>query len=65
MDQRWQYLLDICPPYTALQTGSFFNQTIREVVGEDAQIEDLVLPFFSITTDLTSSEEKVHRNGKI
>ena len=31
---------------------------------DDKQIEDLWLPYFCITTDITSSKMRVHTNGK-
>lgn len=44
-------------------SGRDFNQTIRGTFG-DTHIEDLWLPFFTLTTDLTDSCMRVHRHGE-
>lgn len=43
--------------------GAAFNRTIHEVFGE-RQIEDLWLPYFTVTTDITDSTMRVHTHGK-
>ena len=45
-------------------TGSSFNEGI-EATFKDRQMEDLWIPFFAITTDLTSSQMRVHTHGRI
>lgn len=45
-----------------IHAGRAFNQAI-EVVFKDKQIEDLWLPYFCITTDITASKMRVHTSG--
>lgn len=44
-------------------SGAGFNTMIRETFGEDSLIEDLWLPYFTITTDITSSCMRLHSHG--
>ncbi|KFD48177.1 hypothetical protein M513_10963 [Trichuris suis] len=43
--------------------SEFSNLAIK--AKESFQIEDLWIPYFNITTDITSSEMRVHRSGKL
>lgn len=43
-------------------TGSQFNTSLRNIF-EDKNIEDLWLPYFCLSTDITSSQMKIHRQG--
>lgn len=45
-------------------TGYSFNRSIEDVFG-DVQIEDLWIPYFNITTDITASKMRVHTSGKL
>lgn len=45
-------------------TGQDFNLTLISVFGE-TQIEDLWLPYFTVTTDISASEMRVHTHGMI
>lgn len=64
MTSIWRQLFDLTYPVTAMFTGAAFNRTIHDVFGE-RQIEDLWLPYFTVTTDITSSAPRVHRNGSL
>lgn len=64
MTSRWRQILDLTYPITAMFTGAAFNRTIHEVFG-DRQIEDLWLPYFTLTTDITNSEPRIHRHGSL
>lgn len=64
MTSLWRQILDLTYPVTAMFTGAAFNRTIHDVFGE-RQIEDLWLPYFTVTTDITSSAPRVHRNGSL
>jgi hypothetical protein len=44
-------------------SGRDFNQTIFSTFG-DTHIEDLWLPYFTVTTDITASCMRVHTHGK-
>jgi len=48
--------------YSAMFTGAGFNNTIKELFGNKC-IEDLWIPYYCVTTDITTSEMRVHRSG--
>lgn len=56
----WSQILDLTYPATAMFTGSSFNRTIYEVFGETTQIEDLWLPYFTVSL-VFQSYNNVHR----
>lgn len=64
MTSVWRQIWDLTYPVSAMFTGAGFNRTIFETFG-DAQIEDLWLPYFTITTDISSSQPRVHRFGSL
>lgn len=64
MTSYWRQILDLTYPATAMFTGAAFNKTIFDVFG-DKQIEDLWLPYFTVTTDITSSRPRVHKFGSL
>eukprot|EP00736_Rhodelphis_marinus_P008504 Rmarinus@m.8455 len=64
MSSIWAKLKDLTFPVTSYFTGYRFNKSIVAVIG-DTKIEDLWLPYFCITTDLTTSRERVHHNGSL
>ncbi|XP_077504484.1 patatin like phospholipase domain containing sws isoform X4 [Amblyomma americanum] len=64
MTSPWSQLWDLTYPITAWFTGAAFNQTIYDLFG-DRQIEDLWLPYFTVTTDITSSCMRIHRHGSL
>ncbi|CAG2166134.1 unnamed protein product [Oppiella nova] len=64
MTSYWRQILDLTYPVTAMFTGHAFNRSIYEVFNE-RQIEDLWLPYFTLTTDITSSCPRVHRHGSL
>lgn len=45
-------------------TGQDFNLTLISALGE-TQIEDLWLPYFTVTTDISASEMRIHTHGII
>ena len=50
--------------YSLFSTGRSFNNLVRKLFGEK-QIEDLWLPYFCITTDITDSKMRVHTSGSL
>ncbi|XP_035706024.1 neuropathy target esterase sws-like isoform X1 [Folsomia candida] len=64
MTQWWRQAMDLTYPVTSMFSGAGFNKTLYDVFG-DAQIEDLWLPYFNITTDITASEMRVHTHGSL
>lgn len=63
MTQWGRQLLDLTYPVTSMFTGRDFNNTIRGVFGE-VYIEDLWIPYFTLTTDITASCARIHTHGK-
>ncbi len=51
-------------PVLALVTGKKYTEAIRSFF-KDIQIEDLWIPFYAFSTNLTSSSEKVHDRGSL
>ncbi|PAA58249.1 hypothetical protein BOX15_Mlig019799g1 [Macrostomum lignano] len=64
MSSLWSKLADLTYPQTAMFTGRAFNRGI-EAVFRDRNIEDLWLPYFCITTDITKSQMRVHTSGSL
>ncbi|KAK4881148.1 hypothetical protein RN001_004467 [Aquatica leii] len=64
MTQWWRQILDLTYPVTSMFSGRDFNQTIRSTFN-DTFIEDLWLPYFTITTDITSSCMRIHSHGQL
>lgn len=63
MTQWGKQLLDLTYPATSMFSGKQFNATIKTTFGE-VHIEDLWLPYFTVTTDISSSCMRIHRHGE-
>ncbi|XP_037740109.1 patatin-like phospholipase domain-containing protein 6 isoform X1 [Chelonia mydas] len=63
MNSVFETVLDLTYPITSMFSGSAFNTSISKVF-QDKQIEDLWLPYFNVTTDITASAMRVHKDGK-
>ncbi|XP_025195605.1 neuropathy target esterase sws isoform X3 [Melanaphis sacchari] len=64
MTNRWRQVLDLTWPSTSMLTGQYFNHTLISALGE-TQIEDLWLPYFTITTDISASKMRIHTHGYV
>ncbi|XP_043274976.1 neuropathy target esterase sws isoform X1 [Venturia canescens] len=64
MTQWWRQILDLTYPMTSMFSGRDFNKTIQATFG-DTYIEDLWLPYFIITTDITASCMRTHTHGSL
>ncbi|KAG7234276.1 hypothetical protein INR49_005237 [Caranx melampygus] len=62
MTSYFKKILDLTYPVTSMFSGASFNSSISSVF-KDKQIEDLWLPYFNITTDITASSMRVHTDG--
>lgn len=62
MTHWWRQILDLTYPVTSMFTGQDFNFTLISALGE-TQIEDLWLPYFTVTTDISASEMRIHTHG--
>ncbi|EDQ90470.1 uncharacterized protein MONBRDRAFT_16206, partial [Monosiga brevicollis MX1] len=64
MGSQVNMALDLTYPVVAMFSGRAFNRVIEDLFG-NRQIEDLWLPFFCVTTDITASKKKVHSYGSL
>ncbi|CAL7947846.1 unnamed protein product [Xylocopa violacea] len=62
MTQWWRQIMDLTYPVTSMFSGKDFNNTIQATFG-DTYIEDLWLPYFTITTDITDSCMRTHTHA--
>ncbi|XP_071821059.1 patatin-like phospholipase domain-containing protein 6 isoform X3 [Apostichopus japonicus] len=64
MGSLWDKIMDLTYPYTSMFSGRSFNRIIRDCF-QDRQIEDLWIPYFSITTDINDSKMRIHTTGSL
>lgn len=57
-------LADIAPPIIAMTHARKVKALMKEAFG-DVQMEDMLLPFFAVSTNLTSGKLEVHREGML
>ncbi|XP_019852919.1 PREDICTED: patatin-like phospholipase domain-containing protein 7 isoform X2 [Amphimedon queenslandica] len=62
MAAYWDKILDLTYPSMSMFTGRAFNTIIYNVFHE-RHIEDLWLPYYCVTTDVTDSKMRVHTAG--
>uniref|UniRef100_A0A8C4YXX4 Patatin like phospholipase domain containing 7 n=1 Tax=Gadus morhua TaxID=8049 RepID=A0A8C4YXX4_GADMO len=62
MTSIFKKVLDLTYPVTSMFSGASFNSSISSVF-KGKQIEDLWIPYFNITTDITASSMRVHTDG--
>ncbi|XP_060926722.1 patatin-like phospholipase domain-containing protein 7a [Limanda limanda] len=64
MTSVYKKILDLTYPVTSMFSGAAFNTSISNVF-KSKQIEDLWIPYFNITTDITASTMRVHTDGSL
>ncbi|CAG5115532.1 unnamed protein product, partial [Candidula unifasciata] len=64
MNSWWKKIWDLTYPFASMFTGSAFNESIENVF-HDRQIEDLWIPYFCITTNISNSTMRVHSSGSL
>ncbi|XP_010766734.1 neuropathy target esterase [Notothenia coriiceps] len=64
MNSVFKTVLDLTYPITSMFSGAAFNTSIYKVF-LDKQAEDLWLPYFNVTTDITASAMRVHQDGSL
>ncbi|XP_059571461.1 patatin-like phospholipase domain-containing protein 7 isoform X4 [Alligator mississippiensis] len=64
MNSVFKTILDLTYPITSMFSGAAFNNGISNIF-KDKQIEDLWIPYFTITTDITASAMRVHTDGSL
>lgn len=62
MASLWRFVLDLTWPTVSYTTGFEFNRGVFKAIGE-THIEDMWLPFFCNTTNITWSRMEVHTSG--
>ena len=55
------YIFDLTYPITSLFNGASFNFSIKLCFPETLTIEDLWLPYYNVSTDISTSTERVHK----
>jgi lysophospholipid hydrolase len=58
MTSLWRKIWDLTYAYSAMFTGAGFNTTLQTLFG-DKEIDDLWIPYFCITTNISTSEMRV------
>ncbi|XP_068608693.1 patatin-like phospholipase domain-containing protein 7 [Brachionichthys hirsutus] len=64
MTSVFKKVLDLTYPITSMFSGAAFNSSIYSIF-KGKQIEDLWIPYFNITTDITASAMRVHTDGSL
>ncbi|KDN50368.1 hypothetical protein K437DRAFT_273102 [Tilletiaria anomala UBC 951] len=62
MASLWRFAIDLTYPYVSYTTGHEFNRGIFKAFA-DTHIEDMWLPFFCNTTNITWSKMEIHTTG--
>ncbi|KAI5190141.1 lysophospholipid hydrolase [Nematocida sp. AWRm77] len=60
----WRVLLDVTYPICSLFTGKSFNWGLK-LIFKSRKIEDMWLPYYCVTTDISAFEERTHTFGLI
>ena len=59
------FVTDVTYPVVSVTTGATFNSMMKADFGETTDIEDLWIPFFCVSTNVTLSRERVHTSGRL
>lgn len=62
MSSRWRLAYDLTYPFCAWFTGESFNRALWRIFAERL-LEDMWIPFYCITTDISHSRMTVHHTG--
>ena len=64
MDKLWPKVVDLTYPTTSMLSGAWFNDVIRSVFHRK-QIEDLWIPYFAVSTDISANATRAHKHGRL
>ncbi|CEG36666.1 patatin like protein [Plasmopara halstedii] len=64
LSSNYEKLRDLTLPVASFFNGTRFNQSIRALF-YDLSIEDLMLNFFCVSTDIAKSRMSIHRSGPV
>jgi len=65
MGSIFQLLQDATLPIMSYFSGKKFNETILQAISPEIQIEDLWIPFFCVTTNVSKHQYQIHRQGTL
>mmetsp|Transcript_17528 Transcript_17528/g.33230 ORF Transcript_17528/g.33230 Transcript_17528/m.33230 type:complete len:1041 (+) Transcript_17528:87-3209(+) len=63
MSSKKERLLDLTLPIVSYFNGSRFNNCIKDCIGPTTKINELILNFFCVSTDLCRSAQVIHTKG--
>ncbi|KAA0161252.1 hypothetical protein FNF28_05131 [Cafeteria roenbergensis] len=61
----WVLLQGLTLPLISYFDGQTFSEAIQDALGPAAQVEDLWLPFFCVTTNITAARMDIHQAGPL
>ncbi|TPP58576.1 Patatin phospholipase domain-containing protein 7 [Fasciola gigantica] len=64
LNSIWNRVKDFTYPAVSIFSGKEFNNQLEKVFGE-RQVEDLWIPSFYVTTDITNCKMRVHTQGSL
>lgn len=62
MSSKWRMAYDLTYPFCAWFTGETFNRALWKIF-EERLIEDMWIPFFCVTTDISTAKTCVHKSS--
>ena len=58
-------LFDVTPPVVSIARGQRFDKRLRSWFGAETRIEDLWMPYFCVSSNLTEAQIVVHETGPL
>lgn len=65
MGNKFTMASDLTFPYVSFFSSKVYINEMQYRYGYDTQIEDLWLPYFCITTDISANQIRVHNHGHV
>ena len=65
MPHKKKSIFNKAATFFSLFSGAYFNWSIQQAFPEQVMIEDLWLPFYCVSTDISTSTERVHKEGSL
>ena len=56
---------DLTFPFLAMLTGEAFLNRLKRMFGSNTDIEDMYIPFFAVSANLTTRHAQIHDSGKL
>ena len=64
-NKNLDFLFDLTLPVYSIFTGKILNDSLTQIFGLDRNIEDLWIPFFCISTDISACKMRIHNTGSV